>query len=279
MARPGAGPGAVTADVAGAPAPAELDDMMALAVGLARAAATHHAGRRLGVVASKSSATDPVSEVDRASEAAIVAGLDEHRPHDAILGEEGSGRAGSTGFRWVIDPLDGTVNYLRGLPCHAVAIGVEWQEEPVIGVVYDTGSDEMFTARLGGGAHRNGTAIEVSAADDLSRVIMGTGFPYAADQRVVQAGIIASLIDQIADIRRSGSCAIDLCWTACGRLDAFYEVGPMPWDVTAGLVIVAEAGGVARYDPARRRIMAAGSVLWPQLVDLVEEAERQSGAP
>lgn len=279
MAGPSTGQGPLTsADIEGeGPQPGELDDLLGLAIELAHDAATHHTERRLGTVDAKSTPTDPVTDVDRASELAIVAGLEALRPDDAIVGEEGTGRDGSSGFRWVIDPLDGTVNYVHGLPCHAVAIGVEWNGTPVVGVVYDTGSGELFTARRGGGARCNGAALQASETDQLPTALMGTGFPYAPDQRTHHARVITELIGRIADIRRSGSCAIDMCWTAAGRLDAYYETGPMPWDVTAGLVIVAEAGGIAHYDPERRRIMASGPALWGPLCELVEHAERRAG--
>lgn len=202
-------------------------------------------------VATKSSDTDPVSEVDRATEALIVRRILEARPSDAILGEEGAARAGSTGVRWVIDPLDGTVNYLYGRAAFAVSIGVEVDGETVAGTVYDPSQDELFEAAAGRPATLNGRPIHPSAEARLGHALVGTGFGYDAAVRAAQGPVLARVLPRVRDVRRAGSAALDLCAVACGRLDAYYERGVQPWDVSAAGLIVREAGGVARpLDPS-----------------------------
>ncbi len=250
-----------------------LDELLALAVELAEAAAARHAAGGMGEVTTKSSHSDPVTEVDRDSENLIVDALATRRPDDGLLGEEGAEHDGSTGLRWVIDPLDGTVNYVYGFPSHAVSIAVEHSGVPVVAVVHDTALGDVYTARRGGGSHRNGHPMRVSSADSLGAALLGTGFGYDAEQRRMQGAVLAQLLPQVRDIRRAGSCAVDLAWAAMGRLDAFYETGPNRWDVSAGLLLVREAGGAATYDDDARRIMAAPARLWNDLTTAVTEAE------
>lgn len=255
------------------PNSALLDDLLALAVDLAAAAAVRHQRGEAGRVDTKSSHSDPVTDVDRDSERLIVSGITRARPDDGLLGEEGASREGTSGLTWVIDPLDGTVNYVYGMPSHAVSIAVEHHGTPVVAVVHDTAHDDIFTARRGGGAHRNGAPIRVSATERLADTLLGTGFSYHAAQRRLQGRVLADLIGEVRDIRRVGSCAVDLCWTAMGRLDAFYETGPQRWDVSAGLLIIREAGGVATYDESTRRILGAPPSVWNDLHAAVEAAE------
>ncbi len=228
--------------------------LLALAVDAARAAGAlllELRGRVHSTVATKSTATDMVSEADRASERLIVARLRAARPDDAVLGEEGGAQGGArggtgrgaSGVRWVIDPLDGTTNYLYGLPAFVVSIGGEVGGVPTVGVVYDPTRDELFTAIAGGGAYRDGRPIAVSGHTDLATALVGTGFAYEADQRAEQGRVVARVLPRVRDIRRSGAAAHDLCNVACGRLDAFYERGLQPWDLAAGELIVREAGG------------------------------------
>lgn len=201
-------------------------------------------------VETKSSATDMVSDADRASERLIVERLRAARPDDAILGEEGGASAGSSGVRWVIDPLDGTTNYLYGLTHFAVSIAAEVQGdeeaggEVVAGVVYDPVQDEAFTASLGGGAHVNGRPIAVSGKADLATALVATGFGYDAEVRARQGPVVARVLPLVRDIRRHGAAALDLCNVACGRVDAYYERGLQAWDMAAGALIVREAGGL-----------------------------------
>ncbi len=193
-------------------------------------------------VDTKSSGTDMVTEMDRASEALLVQRITEARPHDAILGEEGADRAGTTGVRWVIDPLDGTTNYLYRLPGWNVSVGVEVDGEPVAGAVVVPAYRQTFAAAAGHGATCNGRALRLSGAPRLADTLVGTGFGYDPAVRVEQARALTALIGRVRDVRRSGAAATDLCSLAAGRLDAYYEAGLAPWDRSAGTVIAREAG-------------------------------------
>lgn len=229
------------------PTSSEHDELLTLAERLAREAGDVLLAGIDGLrvdVSTKTSGTDMVSEMDRASEAHIVAGILAARPHDSILGEETGSRRGTSGVRWVIDPLDGTTNYLYRHPVWAVSIGVEVGGETVAGVVAAPGLGEVFTAVRGGGARLNGEPIAVSGATDLARALIGTGFSYSARRRGLQAAVLPRLLPVVRDIRRYGVAALDLCWVACGRLDGYFEAGGQPWDVAAGLLIAAEAGAV-----------------------------------
>jgi myo-inositol-1(or 4)-monophosphatase len=193
-------------------------------------------------IETKSSSTDMVSEMDRAAERLIVDSLLAERPDDAILGEEGSEHVGTSGVRWVIDPLDGTTNYLYRHPGFAVSIAAEDAGGTVAGVVVDIVNGDAFRAVRGGGATRNGFAIAASTETDLTRALVATGFGYAAERRREQGAVLARVIGEIRDIRRMGSAALDLCSVACGRVDAYYELGLAPWDFAAGALIAEEAG-------------------------------------
>jgi myo-inositol-1(or 4)-monophosphatase len=225
--------------------PAEL---LALATEVAAEAAELIVERRRGritVAHTKSTDTDVVTEVDRESENLIRKRVLAVRPDDAFLGEEGEDVHGTSGVRWVVDPIDGTVNYLYDHPTYAVSIAVERDGETVAGVVVNAPLGETFTATLGGGAFLNGEPITVSGCTDLSKALVGTGFGYDPARRLVQAEVLHRLIGKIRDVRRIGVGAIDLCYVACGRLDATYERGLNPWDYGAGALIATEAGGRA----------------------------------
>lgn len=226
------------------PEPAVLRD---IAVAIAREAGallTERSGDHL-VVQAKSSPTDAVTQVDRASEALIVRRLDELRPGDGILGEEGASRASATGVRWIVDPLDGTVNYVHGLPAYAVSIAAEVDGVVMAGAVYDAYHGRMFEAVRGGGARQDGRSLGCSGITDLALAIVGTGFAYRADDRARQGRVLASLLPKIANLRRIGSSALDLCFVADGHLDGYYERGIHPWDRAAGLLIATESGARA----------------------------------
>ncbi|GAA1953397.1 inositol monophosphatase family protein [Catenulispora subtropica] len=205
--------------------------------------------RDLGVASTKSSPTDVVTVMDQRSEKLIVEGILAERPDDGLLGEEGANREGTSGVRWVIDPIDGTVNYLYEIPQWCVSIGVEIDGETVAGVVEIPMLGETFTALRGHGAWRNGETIRAYSAQSegkpvpLERALVATGFGYAAQRRAVQGAIVADLLPLVRDIRRGGSAAIDLCSVACGRVDGYFERGTNPWDIAAGGLIVQEAGG------------------------------------
>lgn len=193
-------------------------------------------------VDTKSTGTDMVTEMDRASEDLLLRRLIEHRPDDAVVGEEGADRPGSSGVRWMIDPLDGTTNYLYRLPGWNVSVAAEIDGEPVAGaVVVPTHGDE-FAAALGHGASVNGRPLRATAAAPLATCLVGTGFSYDPAVRTRQAAMIAALLAEVRDIRRVGAAAADLCAVAAGRLDAYFETGLAPWDRSAGTIVAREAG-------------------------------------
>lgn len=194
------------------------------------------------VLGSKSTLTDMVTSMDRSSEQHIVDGIRAARPHDAIVGEEGADFDGTSGVRWIIDPLDGTTNYLYAVPAYAVSIAVEANGVVVAGVVADPSHRETFAATLGGGATCNGKPIACNDVASLANALVGTGFSYDADRRARQGEVVGQLLPRARDVRRFGAAALDLCWVACGRLDAFYERGLQQWDLEAGGLIAREAG-------------------------------------
>jgi myo-inositol-1(or 4)-monophosphatase len=186
--------------------------------------------------------------MDRGSESLIRAAILSERPHDAILGEEGGERTGSTGVRWVIDPLDGTVNYVHRLPLWGVSIAVEEQGMASVGVVVTPVLDEAYIAVRGQGAWRvrgaRAERIHVSDCQVLDRALVATGFDYDAGRRSEQGAVAGRLVGEVADLRRSGSAVVDLCWLASGQVDAYFERGLNPWDLAAGELIAREAGAV-----------------------------------
>jgi myo-inositol-1(or 4)-monophosphatase len=202
------------------------------------------AGRRDGVrdVQVKSSATDVVTEFDRAAEQLIVAGILAARPHDSIVGEEGSARSGSSGLSWYVDPIDGTTNFLYGLAEYAVSIGVADAEGMLVGVVRAPALQETFTAVRGGGAWCNRMPIRVNALERVEQALVGTGFSYQAERRAYQASVVGHLLPRVRDVRRLGAASLDLCYVACGRLDAYAEEWLNWWDMAAGELIAREAG-------------------------------------
>ena len=262
-----------------------LDDLAGLALHLARQASALLLDARSSIptllatdaVGTKSSSTDMVSEVDRASERLLVDGILGARPDDGILGEEGTDRDGSSGLRWVIDPLDGTTNYLYDLPGFAVSVAVEHEGRGVVGVVADPVGGEVFAATVGRGATCNDTAISPSPLADLDHALVGTGFGYRSDVRAEQAEVLRHLLPRIRDIRRFGAAALDLCLVACGRLDGYYERGLQPWDLAAGAVIASEAGAVvsgAEGAPAGPALTVAAG---PRLHDELRAALAHAG--
>jgi len=206
-------------------------------------------GQPAAGVGTKSSSIDMVSDADRDAEQLLRRLLASHRPDDAVLGEEGGAAAGSTELRWVVDPLDGTTNYLHGYPMWGVSVAVEDEGGTALGVVHDPCRGETFAAERGRGATLNEEPIRVSAATDPAHALIATGFSYSPAARAVQARAVGRLLTAVQDIRRGGSAALDLAWVACGRLDGFYEVPLKPWDLTAGALLVREAGGVVSELP------------------------------
>ncbi|WP_307813445.1 inositol monophosphatase family protein [Streptomyces sp. N35] len=241
----------VNAPHAGLPAPAPA--------GGRRAGALLRDGRPadLAVAATKSSPIDVVTEMDIAAEKLITGLITERRPHDGILGEEGASIEGTSGVRWVVDPLDGTVNYLYGLPTWAVSIAAEQDGESVVGVVAVPMRGETFYAVRGHGAWATGAwagerRLACRPAPPLDQALVSTGFNYVAKVRARQAEVAGRLIPLLRDIRRGGSAAVDLCDVAAGRLDGYYERGLHPWDLAAGDLIAREAGALSGGRPGER---------------------------
>jgi myo-inositol-1(or 4)-monophosphatase len=219
-------------------------------------------GERASGVRSKSTPTDLVSDADLAAEQAIRSVLAKRRPGDSILAEEGGESEGGE-VRWVVDPLDGTINYLFGIPAFAVSIACEDAAGSIAGVVLDPTRDERFEATRSGAPTLNGAPLEPGSwAETLDVAMVATGFGYDPKVRARQADVLTRVLPRVRDIRRVGAAALDLCWCACGRYDAFYERGLKHWDVAAGGLIAANAGLTVR-DLAPNGDDPAGTVVAP----------------
>ncbi|MDQ4143786.1 MAG: inositol monophosphatase [Actinomycetota bacterium] len=227
----------------------------------------------VGGVDTKSTPTDVVTEADRTSEDLVLNRLASTRPGDGVISEESEGRESESGLTWIVDPLDGTVNYLFGIPVWGVSIAVQDEQGPLAGVVIDPTRDEVFSTLRGGGSKLNGRPIRVTDADDLATSLVGTGFSYDSNTREMQAKRLVRVLPRVRDLRRAGSAAIDLAWLACGRLDGFFEAPMKVWDRAAGELLVSEAGGVVTpLEPPSgedRGVVAAGPGLHGPLNDLV----------
>ncbi len=273
------------------------EELLAIAVDLARRAGALVAeGRaragldRAGLdVQSKSTPTDVVTAMDRASERFLIGELRRLRPGDAILGEEGGPQAGSTGVRWLVDPIDGTVNYLYGLPQYAVSVAAEAAGAVVAGAVHNPVSGETFLASVGGGAWlaapgQPDRRLRVTGCTELAQALVSTGFGYSARDRAAQAVVVASVLPRVRDIRRFGSAALDLCFLAAGRVDAYYEHGLHAWDYAAGGLVAAEAGaeltGLYGRPPGEELFVAAAPGVAPAFFALLTELlARPDGQP
>jgi myo-inositol-1(or 4)-monophosphatase len=259
--------------------PADPQELLDLAIDLtARAGELARQTREQAIteVDTKSSSTDVVTAADRAAERLVVDGLAAARPGDAVLGEEsGSHDAPSAEVRWILDPIDGTVNYLYGLPAYAVSLAAEVDGEVVAGVVRNPVSGEVFTAIRGRGAYRDGIRLTGPRPTGLAQALVATGFAYDRGRRARQAELLAGLLPRVRDIRRIGAAALDLCFAAEGRLDAYYERGIQPWDHAAGALVAAEAGlrvgGLRGAAAGRELVLAARPELFDQLHDLLVE--------
>ena len=258
------------------------DELLALAADLAvtagRMVREGRATKGIATADTKSTATDMVTEFDRAAEALIVDGLRRARPADGILGEEGTDDTGTSGVRWLIDPIDGTTNFLYGLPGYAVSIAALGDDGAEAGAVYVPATDELFTATRGGGAQLNGATIHCSATTDLSLALIATGFSYRPERRSVQAERLARMLPRVRDVRRYGAASVDLCHAAAGRVDAYFEEWLGPWDIAAGELIAREAGcvtGGLHDGPATPgSLLAAGPGVFGPLRDLLREVDR-----
>jgi myo-inositol-1(or 4)-monophosphatase len=269
------------------PTPGEL---LEVALAVARDAAdTARSMRAEGVsgVTTKSTRTDVVTAADRAVERQVVAALRAVRPQDAVLGEEygdsgGSDQPAAPGsVRWIVDPIDGTVNYLYGLPQYAISLAAEIDGVVVAGVVRNSATGAEWTATRGAGAFRDGQRLRCSTETDLGQALIATGFGYDSARRAHQAAVLAQLIPQVRDIRRFGAAALDLCLAAEGAVDAYYEKGLAAWDLAAGGLIAAEAGlrvaGLAGAPPGPELVIAAPPALFEPLHDRLAELDAAGG--
>jgi myo-inositol-1(or 4)-monophosphatase len=249
--------------------------LLSLATDLAREAGALALDMRLGVavVLAKSSPTDVVTAADHAVEEQLVERLRRLRPDDGLLGEEFGSADGTSGLTWVIDPIDGTVNYLYGIPQWGVSIGVEDADGAVVGVVYDPAKDELWQAVRGHGSTLNGRPLRCSTVTSLDQALIGTGFGYDSRRRSAQSKALPDLLPRVRDIRRLGAGSLDLCSVAAGRLDGYYEQSLSPWDLSAGTLIAREAGalvtGLRGRAPSYDLVVAAGPGVHPLLHDLL----------
>lgn len=259
----------------------DVAELRAVAVTLARQAgdmALH--GRRNGPVTAntKSSSIDMVTEFDKASEQLITRGLAERRPDDGIVGEEGADVSSTSGIVWHIDPIDGTTNFFFDVPLWAVSIGAVDELGPVAGAVYIPALAEMFSAARGHGATMNNTPLRARENLDISDALIATGFSYDITQRPHHTRRVANMLNHVRDIRRMGAAAIDLCFVAAGRLDAYFEENLNSWDLVAGQIIATEAGAiVSNFEggPVRpQQVLASSSALHQSMVKLIAECGR-----
>ena len=254
------------------------DGLLTLARDVALEAAALVTDRRragVEVADTKTSPTDVVTEVDRAAEELIRKRLLEARPDDGFVGEEGSSASSVTGVTWVVDPIDGTVNFLYGIPQYAISIAARLDDQVVAGVVVDVVKGETFTATRGGGARLDGRSVRVRDVVPLEQRLVFTGFSYERDTRVAQAGAVQQLLGRVRDVRRLGSAALDLCYLACGRADAYVEEGLNDWDLAAGALLVEEAGGRVEARPGvggKRCVIASPSGGFDEFLAAVEDS-------
>jgi len=236
----------------------------------------------VGEIGTKSTATDVVTAADRAVEQLITRLLREQRPGDRVLGEElGGDPGGGTGVRWVVDPIDGTVNYVYGLPLYSVSIAAEVDGQVLAGVVRNAATGDQWTAVRGGGAWREGHRLSGSAVTDLGQALVATGFGYDAARRAHQATVMTGLLPRVRDVRRLGSASLDLCFAAEGRVDAFFEKGLSAWDHAAGGLVAAEAGlrvtGLRGEAAGPAMVLAAPAGVYRALHDLLAELDADGG--
>ena len=245
--------------------------MLSLAIACAHAAGAllrRRAGAPPSGLAAKTSRTDLVSDADRDAEALVVGMIRAERPDDAILAEEGGGVGGTSGVTWLVDPLDGTINFLWGIPQWSVSVAARDGEGAIVGVVHDPSRGETFTARRGRGARLGDTPLAMGPGPAIGESLIGTGFDYRVPERARQAERLTRVLPAVRDVRRFGSAAIDLAWVAAGRLDGYFETGLNPWDWAAGELLVREAGGMVGEMP-ENGVIAAGSALIGPLRALV----------
>ncbi len=254
-----------------------MDELLDIAVEAVRRAGGFLAGSHATHVETKSSATDMVSEMDRGAEALIRAVIGGQRPGDAILGEEGGEAAGASGVRWIVDPLDGTTNFLYRFPAWCVSVAAEVDGAVAVGAVYDPTHDELWTAVRGeGSACNDAPLLPLEDRGRLATALVATGFGYRAEQRRAQGRVAAYVLPRVRDLRRAGSAALDLCWVADGRVDAYFEQGTNVWDWAAGALVASEAGAwVGGFDggpPSADGIIAGPPTLAVELREVIRRA-------
>ena len=226
---------------------------------------------------------DLVTEADQASERRIISMIKDAYPHHRILAEESGDSGDASSYTWIVDPLDGTTNYAHGYPCFCVSIAIEYEKEVIHGIIYDPVKKELFTADKGNGAYLNGTPITVSSTQELNNSLLCTGFPYDVRENMESnIRLFRSFLMHAQAVRRDGSAALDLCYTAAGRFDGFWEQNLHPWDVAAGSLILSEAGGkLSRYkgEPFSvymPEIIASNGLLHKQMLAIVRRASGKS---
>lgn len=226
--------------------PQELEHLTNKVITLSRSVGQWmHAQRLHDIVAEIKAENNLVTYVDKESERRFVQGLKEFLPEAGFIAEEGTGIANEGGYNWVIDPLDGTTNFVHGVPVWCTSVALTLGKKALLGVIYDPNSEELYSASLGNGAFLNGKSIAVSSINQLTSSLLATGFPYddfGREDHYLQ--LFKALTHTTRGMRRLGSAALDMAWTACGRFEAFYEYGLNPWDVAAGTIILQEAGGI-----------------------------------
>ena len=227
-------------------------------------------------VRSKSTRTDLVSDADERAERAVVAYLRERRPDDGLVAEEGSRTESRSGLRWYVDPLDGTINYLYGIPHWCVSVACADEGGAIAGAVFDPLRDELFTATRGGGARLGDAPLATTAVTDPGLALVATGFSYESAERAAQVAFVGRVAGGIRDIRRAGSAALDLAWVAAGRLDAYFEVMRSPWDTAAGELLVREAGGAVTWTE-HTEIVASGRAVHAPLLALLRAGHEKPG--
>jgi myo-inositol-1(or 4)-monophosphatase len=255
------------------------EELLGLAVDAARAAARIHLeGRRsaLDVAEKDASPFNLVTQVDRAAEEAIVDRILAARPHDAILGEEGGAREGTSGVRWIVDPLDGTANYVYGYPAYAISIGIEIEREPAIGVVLDSSRHVLMAGGRDVAPTANGVPIHAGDREDPTTALLSTGYSFEPASRALQGAVTAAILPRVRDLRRTGSAAVDLTSVATGAVDGYFEAGLAPWDAAGGAIVARAAGAEVLVgttdDVPGVAVLAANGRLLERLAPMLAEA-------